>query len=695
MKNIISYPLSKSMSKITLRGIAIISAVVILLLLFAAIVHGTWLGRFIADMVSPVGLKDVAYENITNAPTASGTIHKSNAITNNGLWSAIAYAVGMLLLSGVIVAIITNHLRTAGDRYIRGTVGSYPWKGHTLFIGYDELMTGTLKKACRDSRRVVVAVPDRVPIVREQLGRYLDSEAIKKVEVVQCNQLDSDELEKRARIMCASRIYVIGKDTEASHDAMNIKTLAILTRKWFNHLQDNTVDDIPIMMVYIRNQSTLSMLQQQGLKADNIWNMSTDVYQAEYGNKDKDYTLQQQFVNRYCEYFNFYCDRARALLTINNEFYANCKGLSNTPQKQFHLVVLGMTEMGVAIVRETLHLAHPTGKDTKFLITMVDDNAYEEMHYFIGRTKELFKLCRYSFHDYTNPLLNTKFSPKRNVLDVEFEFIQCDVAHPRLIEQLVSWTKDNNQLMSLVICTNNSPKNMAVALYLPQELLHGQKNVPTWIYQMGDDSMSQVLNKSQYSTLHTFSLYDHAVEDTTVSPFYQSSREIADYYNRHYSEYGYQEWADMSQNDRWSSIYSVLSMDIKRFYVGADNWSSIDSNDKDEIDRLEHNRWIVEKLSDGFRPTDEYQHKEIDDELHDLKSRNSGWDKDENVDVRKHIESGRVRFSKLKKGKGDGIDEKGIKIHDDIRPYNELDDYTKLKDRIMLEGYIKSMGANA
>lgn len=695
MKNIISYPLSKSMSKITLRWIAIISAIVLLLLLFAVIVHGTWLGRFIADMVSPVGLKDVAYESVNNISTASGAIQKSNVVTNNGVWSAIAYALGMLFFSGVIVAIITNHLRTAGDRYIRGTVGSYPWKGHTLFVGYDELMTGTLKKACKDSKSVVVAVPDRVPIIREQLGRFLDSESIKKVEVVQCNQLDSDELEKRARIMYASRIYVIGKDTEASHDAMNMKTLAILAKKWFNHLQDNPVDEIPIMLVYIRNQSTMSMLQQQGFKAADIWKMSADANQTDESDKEIDYSFQQQFVNRYCEYFNFHCDRARALLTVNNEFYANCKGLSNNPQKQFHLVVLGMTEMGVAIVREAMHLAHPTGKDTKFLVTMVDDNAYEEMHYFIGRTKELFKLCHYSYHDYTNPSLNTEFSPKRNILDVEFEFIKCDVAHPKLIEQLVSWTKDDNQLLSLVICTSNSPKNMAVALYLPQELLHGQKSVPTWIYQMGDDSMCQVLDKSQYSTLHPFSLYDHAVEDTTASPFYQSSREIADYYNCHYSEYGYQEWADMSQNDRWSSIYSVMSMDIKRIYVGADTWLSIDDKAKDEIDCLEHNRWMVEKLSDGFRPTDEFQHKEIDDELQDLKSHNPGWDKNENVDVRKHIESGRERFSKLKKGKGDGINEKGIKNHDDIRPVNELDEYTKLKDRIMLDGYLKSMGCGS
>ena len=47
-----------------------------------------------------------------------------------------------------------------------------------------------------------------------------------------------------------------------------------------------------------------------------------------------------------------------------------------------------------------------------FRITMVDNNAQEQMHYFIGRTKELFERCHYSFTNYSNPALNIVHTPK-------------------------------------------------------------------------------------------------------------------------------------------------------------------------------------------------------------------------------------------------------------------------------------------
>ena len=110
-----------------------------------------------------------------------------------------------------------------------------------------------------------------------------------------------------------------------------------------------------------------------------------------------------------------------------------------------------------------------------------------------------------------------------------------------------------------------------------------------------------------------------------------------------------------------------------------------DDNLKRTIDIVEHNRWVVEKLSSGFIPTDDAQHKAVIEELERCIAEYPKW---KNLNEHRHeLENRREYFKELKKG----TIVKGIKIHDDIRNYEDLSEYTKDKDRIMLDAYIASI----
>ncbi len=619
-------------------------------------------------MLSPVALKAYAYDTEGH----------------NGFWSVIAYFLGIVFFSGGIIALLTNAIRTMGERYNNGTLNKYAWKNHVLFLGYDDLMIGTLKDACEHNKKLVIAVPSDVPQIRTYLTKYIP-EWLEKIEIIQCNQTSKDDLVDKARILRASKIFIIGQADNQTHDAQNMQTLAYIARMW--HEKEKEIKDakVPHIMTYFRNQSTFSLLQRQGFDAVNLWNMVKVTLK-----KGEDVLPEQAFMNKYCEYFNFHCDKARYLLSedggIKPDWHSDKKNLSIEAyaDKQVHLFVIGMTEMGVAIVREALRLAHPSGTNTKFLITMVDENAYREMRYFIGRTKELFKRCHYTFKDYDNPTLNFNYSPETDFVDVEFEFIQCNVAHPILNEHLIDCATSGNELLSLVICTNDAPKNMAVAMYLPVEILCGENAVPTWVYQNGDDSMSQLLNEDKYPMLHTFSLSDHIVEDAATSSRFMMARNIATYYDKHYGDKKTpKSWEEIPSSDRWSSIYNVLSMEIKLRTIGIPSIKKkflIDNdNIKSRIDIIEHNRWIIEKLSCGFVPTDNTQHEKIVQELNELLPKYSKWETDQ--DARKELERKRKEFKKLK----------NINIHDDIRSFDELTEYTRRKDRIFLDNYLESM----
>lgn len=614
----------------------------------AALFQGTPAGRFIGNIFSPLGMS-----RFLNG--------------EEGCWlTVLFYLIGLFLFTGLFISLITNYMRDTGDRYKNGTLKRYHWKGHVLFLGYDELMLGTLRQACEGCKRVVVAMPGGVDATRNILDKYFDSEMMKRLEVVQCHQTDLAELRTKACIDKAVRIYIIGMTDEPTHDAQNLKSLALIA----DHLKENA--EVPRIMVYLRNQSTFSLLQRQGFNAENLWKMI-----------DKEASGREQtLLDRYCEYFNFHCDKALRLLTaggLHPGWPSDRRNLHTQPGSQVHLVVIGMTPMGTALVREAIKLAHPSGKGTRFRVTMVDPNAYEQMHYFVGRTKELFKRCHYTFTDFDRPDRNSVHVPEGDFLDVEFEFICCDVAHPRLNEAMLRWACDPKRLLTLALCTNSSPQNMAVAMYLPWEMLGGDNAVPVWIYQDGDDSMKQLLAPTTYPHLHPFSLSDHAVEDISMSPTYAHAREIAKRYNSLYGDKAGMEWDDTPASDRWSSIYNVLSMSIKMKAVGGDDILLDNEDVKLSIDIIEHNRWVVEKLSAGFVPTDEQQHQHVAEELNALKQRYPNWGTDRTS--REQLEKERKVFKELKTRN----------IHDDIRAHADLDDYTRRKDRLLLNNYLACM----
>lgn len=659
--NMWSFRLARSMSRISTK-IYWLVLVIIVFIGLAAIVKGAF-GEIVSNMVSPLGMSR----------------YLQGESTSSGWLIVAAYILGLFFFTGIFISLITNYLREAGKRYTFGTLKRYHWNKHVLFLGFDEQMTGTLREACKHNTQIVVTVPHDVPNTRDLLLSLIGRTLMKKVELVQCNPTDLSDLVSRAGIVTASKIFVIGTPDDPVHSTNNLKTMVIIADR-LKGMPDNRV---PHIMVYLRNQSIFAMLRRQGFNAENLWKML-----------DKKASVSEQaFLDKHCEYFNFHYNMALHMLSSANGIRpcwpSDNKNLSTNPDSQVHLVVIGMTNVGRPLVREAIKLAHPSGANTRFLVTMVDSDAYEQMHYFTGRTRELFKRCRYSFIDYDQPSRNFEHLPDTDLVDVEFEFIQCNVAHLMLIESLTRWANDPSQMLTLVVCTDESTKNMAMATYLPAELLSGDNAFPIFIFQNGDSSMKMMLDSNIYGDLHPFSLSSHTVEDTATSEAYSTAREIATFYNKNYGEDDAVKWEETPSPSRWSSIYNVLSMEIKMQAIGikslSDNIALDDEQQKQRIDIIEHNRWMVEKLYDGFIPTDKEQHEAVSQELEKLKQQFPNWKTDSKA--RKELDSSRTIFNNLK----NGTTVKGVRIHDDLRPFDELDEYTRLKDRILLDNFISTI----
>ena len=667
-----SLKVGKFMSEMKITRSHVIYAIlgVIGVCLFAALLNCFWeenrFSRFIADMVYDGAFHHYLY----------------NKGDHNGLLTIFATFLGKIVLSGLLLATIIGYFQSIGEKYENGQLGKYSWKNHIIFLGFDEKMIGTLKKACVENR-VVIAVPNKVKELRGVLKSFFSDAELKRIEFVQCRRDEIRDLRDKACILEASKIYIIGQPDEPDHDALNFKSLALISNDC-KAIGNNTH-----IIINLQNQSSFSMLKRTELKSGNLKQLLPE----------KNGTLNDDFLKRNCEFFNFYSNTAFGLLTDEDrmklDWHSENKNLAKCPNSQVHLVIMGMTEMGVAIVREALRLAHPSGKNTRFKITMVDENAYEEMHYFIGRTKELFKYCKYEYHDYNDPNKHVFHVPDDDFLDIEFDFVQCDVAHPLLMQKLQDWATEGKQLLSLVVCTKQSSKNMAVAMYLPRELREGDDAIPVWVYQEGDDSMKHLLDDTHYKHIHPFSVSDHEIftilRNETNSEKYSYAKKMALAYEEAYMggkeewtpDYAEERWTKMSAMYRWSSIYNVFSMRIKLRAVGIyDDIPKADIPDekKKNIDETEHNRWNVEKLSDGFMPTSAEQHDDVMQELNKLLEENPQWCENGivNQDTVNIIEEKREKFVKNKK----------CFFHDNIRSNEKLEPYSKMKDRFLLDTYL-------
>lgn len=579
---------------------------------------------------------------------------------NDGGWFSIlkliAYIVGLIVFSGISIATITSMVRTAGERYING-LAHYTLNGHILFLGYDDMMIGTLRKELTDNPNVdiVVAVPNNVAKVRNTLYQNLTSAQMEQTIVVQASRIKVDDLKIAAQVQSAKRIYIIGQPDEDTHDAINLKSLGTIVGLC------SEVQEKPLCMYYMRNHATFSLMQRQGLRPENLKESieSSDLPYVEGRACD--------FLGKYCEPFNFHESVARRLLFNINDYDNALKidwhdeknNMTNSPDLQPHLVIVGMTEMGTALGKAALMATHYPNKRLK--ITFVDDNAYEEMHYFTGRYKSLFESCKYDYKCLEDSAKDEQHSPKgSDFLDIEFEFIQGDIAHPKLKEDLLQWANNGEELLTIAVCTNDGPKNMAFVLYMDRPLLD---RIPIWIYQENNTGMYSFLDHDVYKNVKIFSLQDIAIPIPGEAVEYELAKKVAHTYDVLYGCES--EWFKKDATERWSSLYNALSIIVKLRLAGYglrlstkdgrleafDVFSgrridSIGLNERQEdlFAVTEHNRWNVEKLLAGFVPTTEQQHQD----LHD----------------------GKISTKELKKNF----------IHDDIRSFDELSKGEQEKD---------------
>lgn len=281
--------------------------------------------------------------------------------------------------------------------------------------------------------------------------------------------------------------------------------------------------------------------------------------------------------------------------------------------KHVHLVIFGMGEMAETMAIHAAHVAHypnyVRNHSFRTRITMIAPQAEMQSEGFIKRYQHLFDNSYYRIINpseekavkvFHKPMYDGR---REDFVDVEWEFVDAESWNPAVREKLKQWAYDDSRLLTVVMADKDADKNIAMSLFLPDELY--QRSIPIHKYNPNaveyDVSMPLVQMAKNVNYIYDRCYNDNienwqgrVLSSVEINPVDRDSL-----------------WDKLSNVKRWSSIYNAMTIPSKMRSIGLteDDWEKfydISQQDIEILAQVEHNRWNVEELILGYRPcTDE------------------------------------------------------------------------------------------
>lgn len=526
-------------------------------------------------------------------------------------FSLLIVVIGLILFCGMLISVLSNMLERRVERFRDGDI-VYPMSNHVVIIGFDTMVPMLIQQICAEPKytgcHILIQSAQPALEIRNKIHTELSYENEKRIVILHARRDSTEDLEKLYTPK-AFEVFLIGETNEHDHDSLNIDCL----RKIINIHKKCAGCKLTPFTVLFEYQTTFAAFQTTDLSAE--WRKIIEFHP-----------------------FNFYEDWATKLLV--NQEYTNpgCNTIKYPPldrepitfksEKHIHLVIIGMSRMGVALGVEAAHLLHFPNfcRDNKHktVITFIDPQADDEMNFFQGRYRHFFEIspayyCDASHPEATEPqpLLSDSDAESANFLDIRFEFIKGRAESTFVQKKMSDWANDEHQILTIAVCLNFPPQSIAMGLYLPAVVY--EKNISVFVRQETSSALLDMLSENKkeealhkYSHVFPFGMLDscHDLDGRGIQ-MGQAINYVYDFV------YNYQslphslpdkqelkdQWNRLSVAHQWSNLYNAYSSVYKLRSVGVTDSHNISlSNDQiATLAQVEHNRWNVEKLLLGFR----------------------------------------------------------------------------------------------
>ncbi len=558
---------------------------------------------------------------------------------------------GCVILNGILVSAIIGWYERFVDKWRMG-LARYDKLleqcNFVVIIGGNEMVFDLIKQILGNESLdyIVLQTNQDVEALRNQLCSFLTPQEEKKVIIYYGERTSQDDI-KDLHLDRAKMVYVLGEslkrgccetNSKQNHDALNMECLQLIVQ--YLNERNGVSDDnnLPKLICYVlfEYQTTFSIFQFSGINTQIIDFRPINYYEM---------WSQRVLVNE-----NLKLDE------LNNDDYLPLEGknpITHESDDFVHLVVVGMSKMGVAMAIEAAHIAHypnfVRNQVCKTRITFIDKECDTEMLYFKGRFKSMFDLAMWRYveshgnyelykqsNDKSNDKENNggwqnlnKFSENHylgeDFIDVEWEFIKGGIETPEIRKYLEEASANSLARFTLAICLPQDYQSIAASLYLPEEVY--KNAIQILIYQRQSSStINSISNDLSYGKIKAFGMLGKAYEHNLIKNMYKNATILGEKYDEMYKEVtdkqkGKESNKPVSQTEikkrgksetakRWSNIYNANTLWTKLRSVNSQN-GEIAEKYKDVLASTEHNRWVVEQLLMRFRALTEKEQEKV------------------------------------------------------------------------------------
>ena len=490
---------------------------------------------------------------------------------------------GLVLVSSMLISILSNIVENRASAYSRGLL-RYRFHDHVLFLGADEMLVDTIVGQCSEGKYPVVVLTEQdAEEVRKRLMAQIQDSFLRERLVVLYGHRTQREQLLSVHAQNAQRVFILGEPDEQDHDSKNILSLSLIK---------DLVQDGPrtIECYFLCNHlNTLRILQLQTEPLPKQLHLTV-------------MNAPESWAQR---------------VLVNGEGFPplNRHEHPGPDDKEYvHLVLLGASQMAYEMAFTTAHVAHYPNFITQGLrtrITIIDEQMDLHSEFLRSHYASLFRLARRKeIHWKANDqMVHEKIvndfipEPGYDFLDIEWQFISARSDSPEVRELLEQWSKDPAQMLTVAVCIDDMRTSLATALYLPDSLMTRQ--IPILVYQSTNSALAQWTKTfTRYTNIYPFGMREDCYDKT-----FRQRLEWAKAANEAYEDNAARlnpqrkrkHWFDLKLTLQFSNLYSanychsVLTKIDPQYYA-----------------RLEHQRWLTERLLLGYKAMDKAERIRIE-----------------------------------------------------------------------------------
>ena len=327
----------------------------------------------------------------------------------------------------------------------------------------------------------------------------LSKESRRKITIVSGNRTSPEDVKKLCLGAC-KEIFLFGEQGEDDRDSLNIECLKLLSSELASANKN-----VRCHTLFSRQATFAAFLQQD------ITNIREHIDFIPFNLCD--HWAKKVFVD--CEY------------SVGGITYKplDREPITEDSEKQVHLVILGTTNMGIALGMQAAQLCHFPNfftKGIKTRITFIDENSEKEMDFLKGKTRSLFDEIDYFYWDVDSGSRMDNTKTKEKFMDFEFEFIRGRFERDEIQAHLAELAGRENTFLTIASALHDSAAALAAALYLPSAVYESESQI--LVYQESSYAVVDILSQKapdgvyrKYRNLYPFGMqsaaYDAAEAD--------------------------------------------------------------------------------------------------------------------------------------------------------------------------------------